>query len=226
MNRIALTLDRGCVAKVCADDALEVYFVDPSAPRDRVYLYGATEVGPQFVRQEIGGFGVGHAYDGTLSGTGPVNPRLPPSRPKLNVVEAGPDADLLDLCAKLAAMQAEWQRLWNFTSEDWGLDGPPTTEADHEWLRYNDEVWPAINISGQSPRHPDDLPGRLLDFHPVTPEGIRAKAAAVLAMDDAGCYGADLRNDSYELYHSALVDAAGPARCLMGEDAPKVVSGG
>ncbi len=118
-------------------------------------------------------------------------------------------------------MQADWQRLWNYTSEDWGLDDPPTTDADHEWLRYNNEVWPAINISGETPRHPDDLPGCLLDFHPVTPEGIRAKAAAVLAIDDAACYGADARNDACEMYRSVLFDAAGTARMLMGEDAPK-----
>jgi hypothetical protein len=116
-------------------------------------------------------------------------------------------------------MQAEWQHLWQFTSEDWGLDDPPATDADRKWLQFNDYVWPAIHISGQTPRHPDDLPGQLLDFRPVTVEGMRAKAAAVLAMDDAACYGADARDDACELYQSVLVDAAGTARMLMGEDA-------
>jgi hypothetical protein len=122
-------------------------------------------------------------------------------------------------------MQAEWQRLWHFTGEDWGLDDPPTTDADREWLAYNDHVWPAIHISGQTPRHPDDLPGQLLDFRPVTVEGMRAKAAAVLAMDDAACYGADGRDDASAFYHSVLVDAAGAARMLMGEDATTPLPG-
>ena len=133
-----------------------------------------------------------------------------------------PDADLLALCARLAAMQAVWQRLWEPTSEDWRLDAPPITEADHAWMRYNDYVWPAISISrwnvDKEHLHPDDLPGHLLNFRPVTPEGVRAKAAAVLAMEDASLYGANCRNDACDMYHSVLVDAAGPARCLMGED--------
>ena len=130
-----------------------------------------------------------------------------------------PDADLLALCAQLTAMQAEWQRLWTFTTDDWGLDDPPVTDADRAWEHYNDHVWPGIHVSGGTPRLPDDLPGQLLDFHPVTPEGVRAKAAAVLAMEDAACYGADARNDACEMYQSVLVDAAGAARMLMGEDA-------
>lgn len=129
------------------------------------------------------------------------------------------DAGLLALCAELRDLQTKWQRLWNSTSEDWGLDAPPITPADHEWLAFNDNVWPAIHISGQSPRHPDDLPGLLLDFHPTTVEGIRAKAAAVLAMEDAAGYGGDCRNDSCELTHSVLVDMAGAARMLLGEEA-------
>ena len=135
--------------------------------------------------------------------------------------ETRSDADLLTLCAQLRDMQAEWQRLWHFTSQDWGLDDPPTTAADREWLAYNDHVWPAIHIGGQTPRHPDDLPGRLLDFRPVTIEGMRAKAAAVLAIEDAGCYGADARDDAWEMNTSVLVDAAGSARMLMGEEAAK-----
>ena len=129
-----------------------------------------------------------------------------------------PDADLLALCARLAELQEEWQRLWQPTSEDWNLDEPPKTEADHVWHHFNAHVWPGINIAGDKPRHADDLPGRLLDHRPSTPEGIRAKAAAVLAMEDAACYGADCRDDAWEMFHSVLVDAAGPVRCLMGED--------
>ena len=85
--------------------------------------------------------------------------------------------------------------------------------ADHEWLAFNDNVWPAVRISGRTPRHPDDLPGALIDFHPTTAEGIRAKAAAILAMEDAGCYGGDLRDDSCALTSSVLVDMAGLPGC-------------
>ena len=132
-----------------------------------------------------------------------------------------PDADLLALCARLAELQEEWQRLWQPTSEDWGLDAPPITEADHTWLAFNDHVWPAVNLSRWSLKedlHPDDLPGQLLDLHAATPEGARAKAAAILAMEDASYYGANVRNDACEMLHSALLDVVGPARCLMGED--------
>ena len=130
-----------------------------------------------------------------------------------------PDAALLILCGELRILQGEWQALWNLTTENWGLDDPPITAADHEWLAFNDNVWPAVRISGRTPRHPDDLPGALLDYRPTTLEGIRAKAAAILAMEDAGCYGGDLRDDSCALTSSVLVDMAGSARMLLGEDA-------
>ena len=136
---------------------------------------------------------------------------------------AHPDSDLLALCARLAEMQAEWQRLWEPTRDDWRLDDPPITEADHAWLRFNDYVWPGINLVCQwrgppGSRHPDDVLGRLHDIPATTPEGLRAKAAAILAAEDAGCYGADLRDDASQLIESVLKDVAGPARCLMGED--------
>lgn len=88
MNRITLTLDRnGDIDRICSDEPVEVYFVSPHTPADRVYLYGGVEVGPQFVRQEIGGFAVGHADDGTLSTSEMVSPKLPPSRPSLKPVD-------------------------------------------------------------------------------------------------------------------------------------------
>jgi len=135
-----------------------------------------------------------------------------------------PDAALLILCGEPRILQGEWQALWPLTTDDWGLDDPPTTPADHEWLAFNDNVWPAIHISGQNPRHPDDLPGSLLDFHPTTVEGIRAKAAAMLAMEDAAGYGRDCRNDCCDLTHSVLVDMAGTARMLLGEDAEPIAT--
>ena len=135
-----------------------------------------------------------------------------------------PDVDLLALCARLAAMQAEWHRLWHFTGEDWGLDDPPLTPADNEWLAYNDHVWLGISLAsgagiGAYTRHPDDLLGQLQDLHPTTLEGLRAKAAAILAADDAGCYGADICDDWHDLTQSILRDVTGAQRCLMGEDA-------
>jgi len=135
-----------------------------------------------------------------------------------------PDAALLILCGELRVLQGEWHALWHLTTEDWGLDAPPVTPADREWLAFNDHVWPAISISGQTPRHPDDLPGSLLDFHPTTAEGIRAKAAAVLAMEDAASYGADCRSDSCELTHSVLIDTVGSARMLLGQDAEQIAA--
>lgn len=97
MNRITLTLDRGNVVKICSDEPVDVYFVDPAVPHDRVYLYGSVEVGPQFVRREIGGYAVGHAHDGTLDVGGPICPRLPPSRPAIelchSVAANAPGAD-------------------------------------------------------------------------------------------------------------------------------------
>ena len=128
-----------------------------------------------------------------------------------------PDATLLALCARLGEMQAEWQRLWTLTS-----DGPAIeTEADRIWQDYADNVWPGVNIShwDAERRRPDDLPAKLLTFRATTPEGLQAKAAAILALDDAAGYQSDYRNDAIELWLSLGIDAAGPARRLVGEEA-------
>jgi len=95
VNRVTLTLDhKGDITRICSDEPVELYFVNPHTPHDKVYLYGSVEVGPQFVQQEIGGYAVGHATDGTLTVGEPVSPfsrerserKLPPSRPKLRVI--------------------------------------------------------------------------------------------------------------------------------------------
>ena len=133
-----------------------------------------------------------------------------------------PDAELLAVCAQLRVMQDEWQRLWTLTSDEWtGMDDPPITEADHAWWDYNNHVWPGVYISASelNKRDPNDLPSRLHDFHPVTQEGLRAKAAAVVALDDAASYG-DLRDDGWMLNLSLIRDAAGDAVRPLGEDAP------
>lgn len=71
MNRITLTFDEGgSIVRICSDEPVEVFFVSPHTPHDRVYLYGSNDVGPQYVREEIGGFAVGHADDGTLGDGG------------------------------------------------------------------------------------------------------------------------------------------------------------
>ena len=45
------------------------------------------------------------------------------------------DADLFALCAQLEDMRAEWQRLYDATSDADEL----TTPADHAWQAYSDE---------------------------------------------------------------------------------------
>ena len=88
MNRVTLTFDKnGELHRICSDEPIELYWVDLKCPADRVFLYQAVQVGPQFVREEIGGYSVGHTNDGTLETGDPVSPRLPPSRPTLRVVD-------------------------------------------------------------------------------------------------------------------------------------------
>ncbi len=111
-----------------------------------------------------------------------------------------PDAALLVLCARLEEMQAEWQRLYDLTSEEDEL----TTAADHAWQTYSAELWPGLRLSpwSRKERDPVDIPGRLVDLPATTSEGLRAKAAAVLALDEAAGYLTDCRNDSAELWQS------------------------
>ena len=122
-------------------------------------------------------------------------------------MSADPDAELLALCVSLKEMQAEWQRLYDATSDS----GPLTTPADHAWKEYSDMVWPAIKLASSAfhrQPHPDDVPGRLLRICAMTPEGQAAKAAAILALDDVASW-CDLRDDSIEMMHSLLRDVAG-----------------
>jgi len=38
MKRVTFTIDEcGFIHRICADEPIEVYIVDPHAPRDRVY---------------------------------------------------------------------------------------------------------------------------------------------------------------------------------------------
>jgi hypothetical protein len=60
MNRITFTLDEnGHLVRICADQEVEVYIVQPSTPRDRVYQWSSLAVGKAAVEEEIGGWPVG-----------------------------------------------------------------------------------------------------------------------------------------------------------------------
>jgi hypothetical protein len=60
MNRITFTLDEnGHLVRICADQEVEVYIVQPSTSRDRVYQWSSLVVGKAAVEEEIGGSPVG-----------------------------------------------------------------------------------------------------------------------------------------------------------------------
>ncbi|MGI4945582.1 MAG: hypothetical protein ACRYHQ_34305 [Janthinobacterium lividum] len=127
------------------------------------------------------------------------------------------DAELLMLCARLDELRAEWQRLYDATSDLPEL----TTPADHAWQDYSDNAWPGVALAviagGSKPRDPADLPARLHDLLATTPEGRAAKAAAILALDEAAAY-CDCRDDICQLYATMLRDVAGAAYRPLGED--------
>jgi len=127
-----------------------------------------------------------------------------------------PDAELLALCVRLGEMQAEWQRLYDATSDAPDL----TTPADHAWQDYSHNVWPSVRraviFGGSKPRDPADLPARLHDLPATTPEGREAKAAAILALDDAAGY-CDSRDDICQLYMAMARDVAGAAYRPLGD---------
>ncbi len=112
-----------------------------------------------------------------------------------------PDAALLSLCAQLRDMQAEWQRLYDLTPDDGAR-----TSADEVWERYASHVWPGVGPVGPWLAPDEDVPGRLLLHHPSTLEGLAAKAAAILALDDAAHYTRDCRDDAFEMQESLLKD--------------------
>ena len=85
-NRVAFILDeRGELSGVVADIEIEVFIVQPSCERDRVYQYSSGQFGPQYVQMAFDGHPIGHIDDGTLHGDGDYG-KLPPSKPKLTVV--------------------------------------------------------------------------------------------------------------------------------------------
>ena len=109
------------------------------------------------------------------------------------------------------------QRLYDATSDEDEL----TTPADFAWQAYSDTVWPGLNFTTwrREGRDPADMPGRLLDLPATTAAGLQAKAAAVLAIDEAASYLTDCRNDSAELWQSVIRDAASSAHRPLGANA-------
>lgn len=98
-------------------------------------------------------------------------------------------------------MQAEWRRLYDLTSEEPELKTP----ADFAWQAYSDDTWPRVASFNDNPAL--DVPAELLRLYATTPDGLRAKAAAVLALEDAAAY-CDARDDSWDLHMSVVRDAA------------------
>ena len=125
------------------------------------------------------------------------------------------DADLLALCARLRGLQAEWQRLCDATSDVPGGDGSP---ADLIFEFYSNWVWPGACLPDAQRLMPGTDPVRLLlDLPATTPDGLQAKAAAVLALDDAGGYSGCDRSDHWQFVMTLVRDAAGTAAMPLGE---------
>ena len=127
---------------------------------------------------------------------------------------AHPDAALLALCVHLEGMQREWQSLYDATSDQAEL----TTPADHAWNDYSNDVWPGIGLSDWNRVEPGDQGGELRLLPAITPEGLKAKARAVMALNSAASY-CDCRNDAAQLWEAVVADAAGPDWQRMGDDA-------
>ena len=125
-----------------------------------------------------------------------------------------PDAALLALCARIDVMRAEWQRLWWLTSNGPALE----TEADRAWQDYSDTIWPGIGLSDWNRIEPGDAVGELRTLCATTPEGLKAKARAIMALDNAATYS-DCRNDAAQLWQSIVEDAAGHDWPRVGEEA-------
>jgi hypothetical protein len=93
-----------------------------------------------------------------------------------HAAKKSPDVELLALCARLRDMQAEWQRLYDATSDEDEL----TTPADFAWQNYSDHVWPLVHSNSFTvPAGVVDYPAQLLTLRATTPEGIQAKATAI-----------------------------------------------
>lgn len=131
------------------------------------------------------------------------------------------DADLLALCAQLRVLQTRWQRLWDAASNAPGDDNPADLILD----RYTAWVWPGTMLADVSGLTSAADPMRLLLILPATtPEGLQAKAVAVLALHDAGDYSDRDRADQWQIVAALLRDVAGAAAMPLGKVSPPIAS--
>jgi hypothetical protein len=64
MNRITLTLDnKGDIIKICSDEPVELYWIEPNARHDQVFLHGAVKIGAKFVEGELKKHPISHLDD-------------------------------------------------------------------------------------------------------------------------------------------------------------------
>ena len=129
-----------------------------------------------------------------------------------------PDAALLDLCARLRALQEEWQRLYVLTSED-----ERGTAADKAFDAYSERVWPGTvrrceHYWKDTPPEADDLAGQLMFAPATTHEGIQAKAVALAAIADTAAYLPHDRDDEFGLFREFIREVAGAARFWLGKE--------
>lgn len=60
MNRITFTMKvDGQIVRICSDEPVEIYIIQPSTPHDRVYKWSSLDAGPGVVDEEIGGWPIG-----------------------------------------------------------------------------------------------------------------------------------------------------------------------
>ncbi|MFT8245550.1 hypothetical protein [Roseomonas sp. BN140053] len=68
MNRITFTVDEnGHFVRICADEEVDAFIVDPNVPRDRVYQWSSLRVRRDAVEQEIGGWPISDRYSQPFS---------------------------------------------------------------------------------------------------------------------------------------------------------------
>lgn len=113
--------------------------------------------------------------------------------------------ELLTVCARLADQQAEWQILWAATPDE-----PSGGPEDFAFDDFSQNVWPGYRCDDAAVGEGrSDLPALLLSLPAITADALQAKAAAVLAISDAGAVTGDCRTDEIELLRAVARDASG-----------------
>ena len=133
-----------------------------------------------------------------------------------------PDTLLLATCEQLNHQQDEWQRLWVAAGrpKDASLydlrdeePAPPELRALRDYTR---KVWPATDDPYTHLGEVRiDTAHRLVGLCAYTPEGVQAKAVAILALENVSRYS-ELRDDQWQLTASLLRDVAGSAARPIG----------